>query len=153
MNELAQQEIGSNNEERLFLKFLLFCTDPILKKTFLITYRSFTEPAELLKQLMQRFGLDFGGKPPGEEGDKISGAATPPLPSSEEEAEKVLQKRRIKVVGVLKSWLEYYFYDFGLDKDLMDMLESFLQDICVIMKGAGPHLKKMLDRGNRYSEE
>mmetsp|Transcript_970 Transcript_970/g.2527 ORF Transcript_970/g.2527 Transcript_970/m.2527 type:complete len:716 (-) Transcript_970:255-2402(-) len=122
--------------------------DPVLKKTFLITYRSFTTSSDFMEALAKRFGLSPGSldSPPDEE--KEGGNENANNGSSLGEGDtKVLQKRRIKVVGIVKSWIEYYFYDFGRDASLMKKLENFLQHVTKLMAGAGPHLRRMLDKG------
>ena len=45
----------------------------------------------------------------------------------EEEGERVLKARRVRVIGVLKAWMEDYFADFGEDEEFLELLSQFIE--------------------------
>lgn len=83
-----------------------------VRYTFLLTYRSFTTPRELLSRLESRY---FMPVPPN---------MTPP------ELDSFLTQQlapvQIKVFGVLKKWVEEHYDDFYGDEELTSALKSTL---------------------------
>eukprot|EP01080_Neovahlkampfia_damariscottae_P008523 gene8523-347_t len=79
---------------------------------FLLTYRSFTTPQELMDKLIVRFFTP----PPDEVSIENFG-----------DWQKVhLQKTRLLVAKLIKSWMENHFYDFDDDKELVAKLAKFI---------------------------
>ncbi|KAL6061251.1 Ras guanine nucleotide exchange factor domain-containing protein [Balamuthia mandrillaris] len=76
--------------------------DATFMKTFIVTYHSFTTPKELFEKLVQRYNV-------------------PPHLNVSEEEKKLVQ---LRVVVVIKYWVEHQFHDF--DSKLMDKLYAFL---------------------------
>jgi len=90
------------------LLFLLYaslnielCSDPLFQKAFLLTYRSFMTPQQLLERLVLRYCI------------------TPP--PAELQLQLVKKKFQVpvqlRVLNVIKYWLENYAHDF-LEDDL-----------------------------------
>lgn len=86
--------------------------DPSFVTTFLLTYRLFLSPLEVLDLLILRFD-------------------TPPPPESDEAAFlKTTQLHiRLRVINVLKQWLTHYFHDFRSEPALLDRLGRFIDDV------------------------
>eukprot|EP01090_Pellita_catalonica_P018270 TRINITY_DN5837_c0_g1_i3.p1 TRINITY_DN5837_c0_g1~~TRINITY_DN5837_c0_g1_i3.p1 ORF type:complete len:500 (-),score=61.99 TRINITY_DN5837_c0_g1_i3:113-1612(-) len=105
--------------------------DPAFVKTFLLTYRAFCTPDELMEWLMCRFDT------PGLNGmDKETYVKTKQV------------QIRLRVFNVLKSWVDQYYWDFLEHPDIVEKLLKFIDDIFEAenMATAGAHLKRLLDR-------
>jgi len=74
---------------------------------FLLTYRSFTTPQELLEKLIQRYNI------PPPHRDSITHK------EFGEWQHDVLNKVRLRVSQVIKKWIENHYYDFENDSDLV----------------------------------
>lgn len=112
-------------------------SDAKFRDAFMLTYRSFMTPQELLRKLLHRY----------------IGKFTPLDPYlNDEEREQQLHLVRIKVVMVLKHWMKEHGYDFrkeGRDSgsgDIMYELETFITDILPLyMKPAAEQLRKTFE--------
>ncbi|GAM21223.1 hypothetical protein SAMD00019534_043980 [Acytostelium subglobosum LB1] len=101
LNKLVER---LTHESKVDLQFL---------KTFLMTYQSFCSPEKLLTKLMQRYNVtNYVVKQAN--GVEISG----------EVAIKAIQ---LKVVNVVKRWLDEYYSDF--DDKLIQVLRGFIEQI------------------------
>jgi son of sevenless len=108
-----------------------------VRYTFLLTYRSFTTPAEFLMKLKQRYYVPV---PPNAS------------PSEIEYFKRVkLAPVQIKVFGVLKKWLEEHYSDFKEDSELRKRLADMIDEM--IERSLGPwaaksarSLKKLMER-------
>eukprot|EP01117_Protostelium_nocturnum_P009844 TRINITY_DN3510_c0_g1_i1.p1 TRINITY_DN3510_c0_g1~~TRINITY_DN3510_c0_g1_i1.p1 ORF type:complete len:948 (+),score=371.20 TRINITY_DN3510_c0_g1_i1:310-3153(+) len=104
-------------EHLTFPKFV----DPVYAVDFLLTYRSFCTPEQLLNLLIERFDV--------------------PEPLNMDNSEKevyqngVVKPIRLRVFNVIKMWVENYWNDFR-DKET-DMLSSLTSFAGIRMKGAG----------------
>jgi len=79
-------------------------------KAFMLTFRSFTTPTELLQLLINRFNLQ------------------PPTGTDKKTFETgVLKVVRLRVFNVLKHWLNNAFYDFRNDESLMNTIKKFIK--------------------------
>lgn len=114
--------------------------DPDYTNAFLLTYRSFTSPSDLLDLLIQRFGVP---KPQG---------------ASDEEMDQWVRLKQqpiqLRVFNALKSWVSTYWYDFLEDAELLKQLELFIINT---MKGsgmekAGNQLLKVIDKQKEGGE-
>ncbi|KYQ96865.1 Ras guanine nucleotide exchange factor [Tieghemostelium lacteum] len=83
-------------------------------KTFLMTYQSFCTPEKLLTKLIQRYNVPKNYKIPG-------GAAA----NTEEAREAFTKMVQIRVINVIKKWVDEYFSDF--DEKLIQTLKSFIE--------------------------
>lgn len=109
--------------------------DPEYMPAFLLTYRSFMTPEELLSELMAAY------------------TQTAPAGLSEAEAqdhtENVLKPIRLRVFNVLKNWVEKHFYDFANNADLKAKLADFTNNT---MKGADASMAKLASNLSRTLE-
>uniref|UniRef100_A0A7S4PFG4 Ras-GEF domain-containing protein n=1 Tax=Paramoeba aestuarina TaxID=180227 RepID=A0A7S4PFG4_9EUKA len=92
-------------------------SDPKFRKAFLLTYRSFTTPLQLIESLLFRF-------------EPYSMTTTDDLKS-----------KRARVIGVVKAWMEEHFYDFG-EPEVQDALINFFKEVVLTMSSAGALHKK-----------
>eukprot|EP01119_Soliformovum_irregulare_P016088 TRINITY_DN4627_c0_g1_i1.p1 TRINITY_DN4627_c0_g1~~TRINITY_DN4627_c0_g1_i1.p1 ORF type:complete len:1122 (-),score=370.58 TRINITY_DN4627_c0_g1_i1:3-3107(-) len=115
------KEVSENGSVRIRAATLdklivqLTCTqlDMKFQRTFLLTYRSFTTPEIFLTKLEQRFNMKV-----------------PKLPNKVSTAEyftSTIQPIQLRVIGVLKSWIESSFEDF--DYVVMRKLEGFIKTL------------------------
>jgi son of sevenless-like protein len=105
--------------------------DPSFVTTFLLTYRLFLSPLEVLELLLLRFD-------------------TPPPPECDEAAFlKTTQLHiRLRVVNVLKQWLTHYFHDFRSEPALLDRLGRFIDDVLIpeALVTASEQLKLLIEK-------
>ncbi|KRZ27550.1 Son of sevenless -like protein 1 [Trichinella pseudospiralis] len=113
--------------------------DPKFVRTFLTTFRSFCAPSELLQLLIERFDIP----------DPSSGTMAAALLSETEnksnmevsefdsllrESLKRLRKEyiqpvRIRVLNIIRQWIDHHWYDFDQDAELLANLKHFLKRI------------------------
>ncbi len=91
------------------------------QRIFLLCYRSILTPAELLDKLMLRYCITPG----------------PALVAAGSNLEKLKHDRqgpvRVRVLAVLKFWLENHFYDFEAnDRALLSTLTEFLDNVVTL---------------------
>ncbi|KJH49616.1 RasGEF domain protein [Dictyocaulus viviparus] len=123
-------------------------TDNKYVQTFLISYRSFCTPSELLEMLIERFNVPVpnkliqnqemrGGPLAGRydtvQSHGLSGGSIFSAYSEQsyqrfrKEYERPIQRR---VLSVLYQWVKNHWYDFENDPTLLEALERFLQTSC-----------------------
>jgi hypothetical protein len=98
--------------DRLIIALTDKSSSPAFRHSFLLSYRSFTSPVKLLTALEQTYLKD------GEDAKAI----------------------RIRVLGVLKAWLEGHFYDFLNDTELTKLFFALIEKIHHEWKGASKQL-------------
>lgn len=79
---------------------------------FLLTYRSFTTPHELMDKLIARYNLP----PPN--------AKTITKSEFTKWQEEVLQQVRLRVTQVIKFWIENHYHDFENDSELLEKVKK-----------------------------
>eukprot|EP00007_Cunea_sp_BSH-02190019_P007766 CAMPEP_0174239598 /NCGR_PEP_ID=MMETSP0417-20130205/15360_1 /TAXON_ID=242541 /ORGANISM="Mayorella sp, Strain BSH-02190019" /LENGTH=1141 /DNA_ID=CAMNT_0015318559 /DNA_START=130 /DNA_END=3555 /DNA_ORIENTATION=- len=104
-------------------------SDVYYRDAFLLTYRSFATPHEVLQGLVKRFN--------------------PQCPNNvvrTDERESWLKAKKgpvqFRVVGVLKSWVEQHAYDFLEDRELCTEMEKFIEVVANELPTAAPLLAK-----------
>ncbi|KAJ6252116.1 guanine nucleotide exchange factor [Anaeramoeba flamelloides] len=104
-------------------------------QTFLLTYRDFITPVELLEKIKQRYLI----KPPGELKKNAKILYT----------EKIIKKIKLKIITVLNSWIRSYFFDFKENQDLCQKMFQFI-DTTILkdeeMKRSGIMVKAILNK-------
>eukprot|EP01088_Endostelium_zonatum_P008719 TRINITY_DN21878_c0_g1_i1.p1 TRINITY_DN21878_c0_g1~~TRINITY_DN21878_c0_g1_i1.p1 ORF type:complete len:694 (+),score=167.19 TRINITY_DN21878_c0_g1_i1:80-2161(+) len=88
-------------------------TDQDYLKAFLLTYRSFMTPQDLMRFLMVRYYMPIPKTTQAAEADFIKNVQTP---------------IRLRVSNVFKGWIRDYSYDFEEDPELVTHFEEFLRD-------------------------
>ena len=54
--------------------------------------------------------------------------------------------KRVRVVGVLKAWMEDHFFDFA-EPELQKDLSNFLESMQLTMQGSAKQLTRVFERG------
>nr|CAB3266485.1 son of sevenless homolog 1 [Phallusia mammillata] len=104
-------------------------------KTFLTTFRSFCQPHRLLDLLMERHHIPE--PPPSEE--QTAAFERGEIVTREDLKrfrKEYLQPIQLRVMNVLRQWLEYHWYDFESDPDLLQRVRDF------VAKGRGKNMQK-----------
>lgn len=106
--------------------------DPTFVRIFLTTYRSFCTSTELLQLLVERFNIPE----PNQVYDQTNtDLETEKLhKNSQREGWKryrkeFLQPVQIRVLNVLRHWVDHHFYDFERDPALLETLQTFLANV------------------------
>ncbi|KAL6054788.1 Son of sevenless 1 [Balamuthia mandrillaris] len=106
---------------------------------FLLTYRTFTTPPELLDLLTARFNMP-----------------RPKSPTKQqlEEFETKRNRVRLRVFNVLKTWVSNHFYDFAEDSNLLEVLTDFIAHMELSgMETASTHLRNIIERKQNELKE
>lgn len=111
--------------------------DSDLLQSFLVTYRTFARSEEVFKLIVNRFHLE------------------PPENLTESDLEvwtrKKLKPIRLRIINMLKTWLDSHFYHQE-DWDVLSSLENFIrEDIKECMPQAAEQLLKLVEKRLRDS--
>jgi len=128
-----------------------FCADPMFRNTFLITYRTFCTPHELLDLLIKRFKIPkpeaWLSSSSDSESDSEMGEKTSKIRIAQDLKrfqKEYSQPVQLRVLNVLKHWVDQHFYDFQQDENLLANLEEFLEKGC-----QGKSMSKWVDAINK----
>ncbi|KAL5463373.1 hypothetical protein EMCRGX_G032266 [Ephydatia muelleri] len=99
--------------------------DPAFVRTFLMTYRSFCKPSELLNLLMQRHQI------PNPIDLDDSDVRRDPLKMKAYKRFKTnyVSPIQLRVLNVIRHWIEFHFYDFVNDPALLAVLKQFVDSV------------------------
>lgn len=110
--------------------------DPDFLFEFLLTFRSFTNPKELLDLLIKRFQVPI-----------------PDYMRENEKEQEIFQRIfvkpvRLRVFNVIKKWIEDHWYDFESNWSLLEDLRNFIEQIMRTcgMETHANHLTKTINR-------
>lgn len=81
----------------------------IFVDTFLMTYQSFTTPHKLLTKLIQRWNVPLQFK------------------TNSEDRSAIVKTIRLRIVNVLKKWIELYYSDFN--SEVLEIVRQFIQQM------------------------
>lgn len=105
--------------------------DPTLLKTFLLTYRSITTPLHLMELLKLRF------LQPLPEGNDMS------VQAFMNEHQRPMQ---LRVLQLLKSWVQSHWYDFEQDEELIKQFLEFVEETVKPVSPVGNSLANIVAR-------
>ena len=108
-------------------------TDAIFMQTFLLTYRSFSTPMEILELLICRFHIPI---PKNLQGNQL-----------EEFTKTKLKPIQLRVYNFLKTWLMYYFNDFKNNNPLIERLKLFCEkELSVNYSDLSKQISSLIER-------
>lgn len=101
--------------------------DPTFVRTFLMTYRSFCKPSELLDLLMQRHQIPnpIDLDDPDVRRDPLKMKAYKRFKTN------YVSPIQLRVLNVIRHWIEFHFYDFDNDPALLSRLKQFVDSVKV----------------------
>ncbi|XP_072757900.1 protein son of sevenless-like [Anoplolepis gracilipes] len=123
---------------------------PTFLRIFLTTYRNFCSPQELLTLLIERFDIPDPSLVYGKE-EKNSVCKTTKK-DWERYRKEFCQPVQIRVLNVLRYWINHHFYDFERDKNLLERLQLFLNN-SKYMRKCVESLLKIVQRKCEPSEQ
>ena len=112
--------------------------DPAFVRTFLITYRHFCSPKELMELLIERFHVPDPSKvyiDPNAINDKEQGLEVDKFQKNSQREDykryrkEYVQPVQFRVLNVLRHWVDNHFYDFEKETELLLTLMNFLEHI------------------------
>lgn len=103
-------------------------SDPRFTKTFLITFRSFCKPKELLDLLMERYRIPEP-LPTEEQQMAIDRGELPNREDLKRFREEYFKPIQLRVMNVIRQWLERHWYDFEGDEKLLAQVEEFISSV------------------------
>eukprot|EP00118_Oscarella_pearsei_P019533 m.208247 g.208247 ORF g.208247 m.208247 type:complete len:1270 (+) comp39702_c0_seq23:557-4366(+) len=97
--------------------------DPAFVRTFLTTYRSFVEPSDLLTLLIERYNIPS----PVEQANSSSVRSEVVFRESLKRFKReYVQPVQLRILNVLRQWVDNHFYDFERDPSLEVRLLEFV---------------------------
>ncbi|XP_055330879.1 son of sevenless homolog 1-like [Paramacrobiotus metropolitanus] len=109
-------------------------------RTFLITFRSFTEPARLLDLLIERFNIP---QPADDNAAPLTGFSS--ILSKKRFQKEYCQPVQFRVLNVMRQWVDNHFLDFENDPRILKRLREFLKNDCQNFQRHQTGRKKIID--------
>ena len=102
--------------------------DPTFVRTLLTTYRSFVEPQEFLTLLIERFSIPNPEDTP-EQVEALNRGEVVVREDLKRFKREYSQPVQLRVLNVMRHWVENHFYDFERDNSLEERLIEFLESV------------------------
>ncbi|XP_022105287.1 son of sevenless homolog 1-like isoform X2 [Acanthaster planci] len=120
--------------------------DPSFVRTFLTTYRSFCKPQELLSLLIDRFEIQ-DPEPTEEDRIALDRGAIVVREDLKRFRKEYAQPIQLRVLNVLRHWVDRHFYDFERNPDLPKRLMEFIDQVKgKAMRKWAESIKKIVQR-------
>eukprot|EP00009_Paramoeba_aestuarina_P008825 CAMPEP_0201521960 /NCGR_PEP_ID=MMETSP0161_2-20130828/16376_1 /ASSEMBLY_ACC=CAM_ASM_000251 /TAXON_ID=180227 /ORGANISM="Neoparamoeba aestuarina, Strain SoJaBio B1-5/56/2" /LENGTH=495 /DNA_ID=CAMNT_0047920701 /DNA_START=112 /DNA_END=1599 /DNA_ORIENTATION=+ len=103
-------------------------SDPKFRKAFLLTYRSFTTPLQLIEALRKRYELNCL-----DVNDQVN-------------------LKRVRVIGGIKAWMEDHFYDFN-EPEVQNALTNFFSEMNEAKENSAKNLQLLFNRLKKKNME
>jgi hypothetical protein len=109
-------------------------------ETYLLTYKTFQKPEELMERLVKKFDM---------------------VPNNIEEIQdekelweynKKLNTKRTQILIIFKRWMEDHFYDFSVSGELYERLKKFVLKISEKVKLSKTSLKVVHDLTELFNQ-
>ncbi|OQR69311.1 son of sevenless2-like [Tropilaelaps mercedesae] len=114
--------------------------DPSFVRTFLTTFRSFCQPRDLLELLVERY--DIPDHP--EHADEQETGSIEQQQMAKRFRKEYQQPVQVRVLNVIRHWVEHHYYDFERDRRLLDELRDFLERMRADAR-SGKNMRKWVD--------
>jgi len=124
-------------------------SQPDFIETFLLTYKSFVSPLVVLDKLIEKYEYDpFDDQPPTTTNE--SNIQNNNNNNSEEIEMKIKNSRTVKlrVVSIIKCWVDKHFYDFEKNPHVLEAIIAFLEGPVFEdgMEKVSNNILKLIDR-------
>ncbi|XP_039251718.2 son of sevenless homolog 1-like [Styela clava] len=127
-------------------------SDQGFSKTFLTTFRSFCKPKELLDLLIERYKIPEPPPTP-EQQLAIDRGELPNREDLKRFRKEYLTPISLRVMNVIRQWLEHHWYDFDRDEELLAEVEKFIGSVRgKNMKKWARTMLKIIERKKKSSE-
>ncbi|XP_022644691.1 son of sevenless homolog 1-like [Varroa destructor] len=114
--------------------------DPSFVRTFLTTFRSFCQPRELLELLVERYNIPDHP----DHADEAESCSIEPQQMAKRFRKEYQQPVQVRVLNVIRHWIEHHYYDFERDRRLLEELRDFLERMRADAR-SGKNMRKWID--------
>jgi hypothetical protein len=141
---LKKEQIQGGSKEILIEKLIEYDYNYLIDlnyiETYLLTYKTFQKPEELMERLVKKFDM---------------------VPNNIEEIQdekelweynKKLNTKRTQILIIFKRWMEDHFYDFSVSGELYERLKKFVLKISEKVKLSKTSLKVVHDLTELFNQ-